>query len=63
MWRKMYKYNKNMIFQGRGRPQGNMDTKDTRESQTNMAFQARGRPQGNMDKKEIRVFLNFFPSN
>ena len=39
-----------MIFQGRGRPQGNIVEKEIR------LFPKKGRPQGNIVEMEIRVF-------
>ena len=45
-----------MIFQGRGRPQGNIDKTDLRLFSKNVIFQGRGRPQGNIGESDLRLF-------
>ena len=50
------RFNKNKIFQARGRPQGNADKTDPRFSSKMMIFQGRGRPQGNGDNTDLRLF-------
>ena len=50
-------FQKNMIFQKKGRPQGNGDKTDLRLFSKKTLFFKKSRPQGNEDKTDLRLFL------